>query len=1215
MSCLSTYICVVMIERLLQWLHMALENKQGGEIADPLNMTNEEMSNTSERIANEAAEKYAPTAEQVPTTPTEPEGAEKIETLKAEISETIGTGSIVAPIIVDGDRYHRNIEVEGENLMIDGKMYSIEGKTGGAQSDKYEVKNIATGEVEKMDGAKLRPIAKERNEKINESYRTRFNFSAEEIETLENDPEYSKLSMGQKQFVLEQLTATTIEKVDELAEGRFKQEQAQKGWGGRVMSGIFKQTAMTGVRSRTFNDLRNATFEEQKNTIDALVSRVQIMDTPIIENEKGELEVQYASGIADMVKGETEMSAQEEIELTRLERRFNQAATRLHNIPPEWESENATNEHLRLALEAKYLFDNEKKALETIYAKNNPEKEVVGEDFALKLGNIRNNIELNRMMNAHPENEKVLNDLHKSSAGKGWDLAKSGFNDLVVKEKKYQYMAAGFTAKKYIEAVTYASGAAIGGVLGIFRGRAKAKINMRENENAMRLGAESKLSDKAKSGKFDIAMDTPVMTTIENHDKNFTQLDSGKQLTGLKGYVEKINDISKKMQNAESEQEAAHYKAMLDNRIQYAIERARKGKISFGNKEERISNQMAFAEAIKNASIQSSAADPDAIEYYKSVLGDRMKEVYGKQDSEENAARFWYMTKHAAKSATLGAAFGAGGVAIHNVVEAMRGANIHEAAADAFSNNGQMPSEEHAHNLVGVIPTGRLQDGSDINEFFNKNPGATNDEVATATAPTNYPKINHDPYADIGMKSEEHLDPMSGRMPIGRLQDGQNIDEFFSNEPQAPESTPENLIPEPEDTPATIPDEAPDNTPEIENDYIINPEKVEFSSKGSIETFRELKAKLAEDYADVAPENIPPSVQEMLDSDPTKLAIKFGFYKPGEVEESAMVMRGSTLEVDSDGNILYRRVGEDTARTLESVTGDENYNYDEKMFDYNNTHAINHSALEKPDASVPDKGMMYEDGLNSNDFDPSKNTVVMQQIEDAQNVVEKVQYGKPLTGNTTTSTGNYPTSNPNYVVHNSGRTGGVSGRFPNQQPYYETGTYPTNNYRQNIHEVVNGRIIINGQEMQRHPATQELIPSFDGRVNRQFDKLMGESFGARNNLGDVVVDRNVSKMLRENLAINDINSIPTNPNDSTTAHYLDMVKRIRAESGLQPKPNETTGFYVKEALQKMKNDGKNIRRFVRELIEREHSGESANLSSTAESTGSKGSPMVDDVYK
>ena len=69
-----------------------------------------------------------------------------------------------------------------------------------------------------------------------------------------------------------------------------------------------------------------------------------------------------------------------------------------------------------------------------------------------------------------------------------------------------------------------------------------------------------------------------------------------------------------------------------------------------------------------------------------------------------------------------------------------------------------------------------------------------------------------------------------------------------------------------------------------------------------------------------------------------------------------------------------------------------------------------------------------------------------------------------------------------------------------------------------------------------------------------------------------------------------------------------MVKRIRAESGLQPKPNETTGFYVKEALQKMKNDGKNIRRFVRELIEREHSN-------TAESTGSKGSPMVDDVYK
>jgi hypothetical protein len=120
---------------------------------------------------------------------------------------------------------------------------------------------------------------------------------------------------------------------------------------------------------------------------------------------------------------------------------------------------------------------------------------------------------------------------------------------------------------------------------------------------------------------------------------------------------------------------------------------------------------------------------------------------------------------------------------------------------------------------------------------------------------------------------------------------------------------------------------------------------VEADKLGAIETFKDLKEKLAQSYPD--PKLAPANVREILAGDPTSLAIKYGFYNPSQSAESAMLLKGEQLGFDAKGNLYFK----DINGTIDTLS--QNDGFGGKMID-----------------SVPDKNIQAEPQEN-----PYKNIV------------------------------------------------------------------------------------------------------------------------------------------------------------------------------------------------------------------------------------------------
>ncbi len=100
---------------------------------------------------------------------------------------------------------------------------------------------------------------------------------------------------------------------------------------------------------------------------------------------------------------------------------------------------------------------------------------------------------------------------------------------------------------------------------------------------------------------------------------------------------------------------------------------------------------------------------------------------------------------------------------------------------------------------------------------------------------------------------------------------------------------------------------------------------MEADKLGAIETFKDLKEKLAQSYPDskLAPAN----AREILEGDPTALAIKYGFYNPSQSAESAMLLKGEQIGIDTKGNLFFKDIN-GTIDTLSQGDG-----FDGKMID------------------------------------------------------------------------------------------------------------------------------------------------------------------------------------------------------------------------------------------------------------------------------------------
>lgn len=1061
-----------------------------------------------------------------------------------------------------------DLKLEGETITINGKTYLVEGAaqtTDGKAG--FKLKNLQPGlndneKSEVFDAETVKSTAENRRKEMWNDYKLRFGFTDEDIRILETDNEYKNLSLGQRRFVLDSLTSATLEKVDEIAEESFKSNGSKKGFWGKVGDGIWKGTRMNREKTEAFKAFTSGGIEKVEDDLGAIITRVGMMNVPMIENEKHEVEVQYSKQFGNTLN--------QSAAALHAQRAYDQAATALQKIPPEWESDNATRKQRSMAADARAAFHNAELKCFSEYKFGTGGKNY--EQFMTGLVGIDQKVELNRFMNAHPENERVLQDLYKSEAKKNFDRdIGDRARDLVMRDQKLAYGVLGAGVRKAIGYFSWSGlGTAVGGggIMGAIRGYGKARQKVRDQETAFRRGKTTIAKEDpfklfpSKDKKAEVIQTD--MLRIDERDASVSEDDPNAK--NPKRYLDKINDIIFKMEAADEKgnpEEAAFYKTMLDNRIAYTLERARLGKISFGDKENRIANQAAFASVINRAERYSGAADPEAQEQFKNRIASLMSGVKRERRVEDDARQRdqnRFVRNYTIRNAAIGAAFGGIGYGVMHGIEKLREAGVFDMSV----------SHEAAGNLDG-------------------NAYAPDKTYVAMPDPREYKFVDGEPIK-------------FGHDDVG------------------------------------VPDDA----------YIRKGEGIEHALRRQIEHDPELAKELGwKEGTDI---------HKFSGSAAHKLATQEGYIDNANGKEVRVNYEGEKttfykINRHSDGTIHVDE-GQGTHYT-ENEAFDQNDRY--SAFDREQNHGehyeyiykngekvpiIDHGTLTEPSDHI-DKGAMYEEhfsnennelprlrheDVGSNDAtDAMENTagaenvaqshaesnvVIENHAQNAQQAVETEytyheQPGRPLS----------PNRGSMRYSHGPGRT--INDANPainyNNVPGHgqEYVGHNTIVDHQGIHRtednIVVRKVRINGRGINYNTGSTDPLGAFDSKVNNNYDRLMNKVFGERNSWGDFEVNKKVLNMLKHHNAIDDLSSTPAQNTDKNIVEYLDIVKKVHDESGLEPLNGQTTEMYLRQALQQMKNDGKNIRRFVSYLITQEETTEGAAQTAVKQAS--------DDVYR
>ncbi|MEN9582143.1 MAG: hypothetical protein RL641_97, partial [Candidatus Parcubacteria bacterium] len=587
-------------------------------------------------------------------------------------------------------------------------------------------------------------------------------------------------------------------------------------------------------------------------------------------------------------------------------------------------------------------------------------------------------------------------------------------------------------------------------------------------------------------------------------------------------------------------------------------DRAEKGKVTFGDKTNRIGNQTAFASAINRGLAYSKAASPEVNNRFKA----RMNKVIKVDERDE--ARYKeqknFVRNYAIRNAAIGMTLGGVGFAVmHHILE-----------------NGGQQVAESAHDAVKVpySPT-------PIHEGYETMP------------PDNTYVAMDKPPEDLGLHSDH------------------DIKEFFPKSHEV--------------EPVSIPDDA----------YIQKGEGIEHALRRQIEHNPDIAKELGWDG-----KGGDAGLHKFSGNAAHKLAIEEGYVDPKTGNEVRVKYSGDKdsffkINKHTDGSLGIDE-GHGTTYTENELTdkADGLSGYEREMnhpdtneYIYKNGHkvgVINYPELEAPSPSIQDHTELMQGTSSADDIYTDEN-LAQETHNEVVEQTSKAQVGKRLVGNEAINT---KTTKPWAAKHP------YSGPYRTSAGPYRTtpgnGIYNSPGYNGNI-GLRGGEIGPDGimrtpqgyvmKEMETNGKTWYLDTrstdpghAFDGRVNRQYSKLIGDMFGKRDNLtGDIVIDKNMSNMLLKHMAEDDISAIPSGDATEEVKDYLQLVKQVHEKSGLEPAENIPTATYLKQALQKMKNDGINIRRFVNNILDEEDAENAALNPGSVPKVRSN--QIVDDVYR
>jgi hypothetical protein len=694
-----------------------------------------------------------------------------------------------------------------------------------------------------------------------------------------------------------------------------------------------------------------------KNTIEQLTNRALMMNVPMIENEEGELEMQFG-------KIEETMTDKEKAVV----RDYNQKATTFAFTPHEWirEAGGSNKEAAKHARSANAFYDTQELYALLVKKYNLPE------DYS-----VNRKIKLQQFLTTNPDAEAIMNDLQSTT--NQWKRLVG--KDLLV--ERGVYTGLGYAARGVTPLLNIAqAGAPVAAfVLGSIRGGLRANKNLERKTKEARRGKQ----DTSKTAKN--FMD--AFSSKEDREKNNT---------AVKSLGERLEDLVTAYENTTDPEQQKILAQQLYNRSQYTLRKMSDGLINFGREEMRIANQtrlmntIALAESYAAVNTDAGLATANRLE---SILDIRSTRIKGRERT--------YIAKEAVKAGLFGAGFATAGLMGKEII--------------------------HGIKEWLTVETPEATTAGELTPRYHT-------QVATEA-----------PNTHIRGEAPVPPDHIVGTIPKPEGIDHGYIAERDDTYVAMPE--PNVHIVNAGETLPTPPPAPPYHPSELE----IKPIEIKFDhGHGAIATFKELKEKLLEEYKGVPENKIPESVKTILHESPTKLAEKFGFYNPNDPSgaESALVIKGSSLSIDSAGNLDYHHVGQNTYHILEFSDGNDAYDYDEKMFDYDHSNTVQHSA-------APETRTVGEFNIRANNED-----WFTRGAEQAQNTTPAVLSESEVApdGNIvkryTTWSGPKNTTAPEYTTRTTdgstqsgyptGKGGYTTGRGMTYRPPYNSQNY--NHYNQ-----------------------------------------------------------------------------------------------------------------------------------------------------------------------
>ncbi len=476
------------------------------------------------------------------------------------------------------------------------------------KKDKY----TTTQEAEPKDDKEVE-IPKEIREASVEGGLEKFNISLEDMKIVRG---FNELSESQKFLVLENLKQITLGRTQDASRADYHEDLFNVGFLSRIWKGITKQYQIAKKEKEELSEIKAGGIEMHKDVLQQLVNGIEIFNTEVEMNEKGELEIQYASGLEHVHES--------------VVKKFNKVATKFSKTPHEWSYKNTASSK-DIEKWSKVKEDYEKARGELM------ENMLHDENAEEKIFEIDRNVQFNQFLNTNPEVEKELENI--SDKGLWRKVLKNTLTE------KGIYTGAGFITRTVTASLLGAIAVpVVAGLVGGFMARKRGKESLVEREKLERKGTK----DESK----------------ETHDfvdaKNLS-----KRLKNFNSYLIKHNFFNEDEQSDEDREKIEKTLNSLKERVNYTLEKIDGGLVNFGEENKRIVNHYELMHNLAHANILINSREiignKEVAERLEKFLGRKHKRI-----TEEQAI---YLKKQMYKGFAVGMTFATLGRAVREGAE------------------------------------------------------------------------------------------------------------------------------------------------------------------------------------------------------------------------------------------------------------------------------------------------------------------------------------------------------------------------------------------------------------------------------------------------------------------------------------------------------------------------------------------------------------------